>query len=299
MPSPTILVTGKSGQVGHALLPVLARLGTVFALGRAQCDLADPAAITRTVRDIRPDIIVNPAAYTAVDKAEGDRDRAFAINALAPAILAEAAKDVGAAMIHYSTDYVFDGRKTDPYLEDDETHPLSVYGTSKRDGERALRATLREHVILRTSWVFSPAGANFLKTMIRLAAEREELAVVVDQVGAPTSADLLAQVTGKIVQAILGKRQTAAYGTYHLAAAGQTSWHGYAVFAIEEARAAGLPVRVTKDAIRPIPASAFPTPAARPANSRLDTAKLRGIFGIDLPPWQDGVRLAVEALARS
>jgi len=296
MPSSTILVTGKSGQVGHALLPVLATLGTVVALGRTDCDLADQAAIARTVREIRPDIIINPAAYTAVDKAESDRDVAFAVNTLAPGIMAETAKELGAAMIHYSTDYVFDGRKTEPYLEDDETNPLSVYGLSKLDGERAVRANLREHFILRTSWVFSTAGANFLKTVIRLAGERENLAVVADQVGAPTSADLLARITGKIVRTILGNRE-APYGTYHLTAAGQTSWYGYAAFAIEEARRNSLPIRLEKDAIRAIPTSAFPTPAARPANSRLDTTKLRGMFGIDLPPWQDGVRLAVEALA--
>ena len=299
MPASIILVTGKSGQVGHALIPIMKTFGTVIALGREDYDLADPRAIARAVREFRPNILINPAAYTAVDKAESDRNGAYAVNTVAPEVMARIAKDIGAAMIHYSTDYVFDGRKKEPYVEDDETNPISVYGMSKRDGERAIRANLREHVILRTSWIFGLVGSNFLKTIIRLASERDELAVVADQVGAPTSATLLAEITGKIVRKILSNRDDVAYGTYHLAAGGQTNWHGYATFAIEEARRKGLPIRVATEAIRAIPTSAFPTPAARPANSCLNTAKLRGTFGIDLPPWQNGVRTAVEALARS
>jgi len=295
----TILVTGKNGQVGNALLPVMAVLGNVVAVDVEECNLADGAAIRRMVGTVRPDVIVNPAAYTAVDKAESDKALAFAINAAAPGILAEAAKESGAAMIHYSTDYIFDGRKATPYVEDDQTNPLSVYGASKRDGEAAIRSALTEHIILRTSWVFGAHGANFLKTMIRLACERDELSVVADQFGAPTSAALLAETAGLVAREILRERSAVPYGTYHLTPTGAVSWHGFAVYAIEYARRLGMPIRVAADAIKPIPTSAYPTAAARPANSRLDTAKIRASFGIELAPWQDGVRAVLETLARS
>jgi dTDP-4-dehydrorhamnose reductase len=295
----TILVTGKNGQVGNALLPLMAAQGNVVAVDLDECDLADAAAVTHLVRTVRPGIIVNPAAYTAVDKAESNKAAAFAVNAAAPGVLAEAAKEIGAALIHYSTDYVFDGRKSGPYVEDDATNPLSVYGASKRDGEVAVRSALHEHLILRTSWVFGAHGANFLKTMIRLAGERDELAVVADQFGAPTSAALLAQTTAQLVRAIRRDRQSVPFGTYHLTPSGRTSWHGFAAYAIEYARSLGMPIRIAAEAIRPIPATAYPAPAARPANSCLDTGKIRANFGIDLPPWQDGVRAVLEALARA
>ena len=297
--APVILVTGKDGQVGNALLAALRPHGTVVATSRVECDLADPESLANAVHTARPDIIVNAAAYTAVDRAESDRELAFAVNTAAPGILAELAERSGAVLIHYSTDYVFDGTKSWPYREDDATNPLSVYGASKRDGEAAVRAALPQHLILRTSWVFGAHGANFLKTMLRLAHERDTLTVVSDQFGAPTSADLIAQTTARLVGAIIQAKTTVPYGIYHLSAGGETSWHGFAADLIARARALGMPVRVGNDAVRAIPTSAYPTPAKRPANSRLDTAKLRANFGLDLPPWQDGVRTVLETLARS
>jgi dTDP-4-dehydrorhamnose reductase len=287
-----ILVTGKDGQVGHALVPVLAGLGDVVAIGRGECDLADPAAIERAVQSVRPEIIVNPAAYTAVDRAESEPDLAFTINADAPGVLARLAAERNIPLIHYSTDYVYDGRKPAPYVESDATDPLSVYGASKLAGENAIRAEWDRHVILRTSWVFSDHGTNFLKTMLRLGEAHKTLNVVADQLGAPTSADLIAQTTVRIVQSLA--RDGGGYGLYHLAAAGETSWHGYASFVFEKARAFGFPLAVKS--VDPIPATAYPTPAPRPANSRLDTSHLRQDFALDLPLWQDGVTRILERL---
>ena len=299
MPSePVILLTGKDGQVGTALLPVLHHLGRIVAVGRRECDLADATAIANIVRATRPNIIVNAAAYTAVDKAEGDMALAFAVNARAPGLLAQLASESGATLIHYSTDYVFDGNKTQPYREDDPTCPLSVYGQSKLAGEIAILAANPQCLVLRTSWVFSEHGTNFLKTMLKLACERDALAIVSDQFGAPTSANLIARVTERVVRSIAHDKDATPYGIYHLAAQGETSWHGFAVYLIERARALGLPVRVAVDAIKPIPTSAYPTAAARPLNSRLNTAKLRSNFDFDLPPWQDGVQSVLEALAQ-
>ncbi len=295
----TILLTGKNGQVGHALLPLLGALGTVVAVDVEECDLSDGTDVAHMVRRFRPDVIVNPAAFTAVDKAESEPSLAAAINVEAPRIMAAVAKELGAAMIHYSTDYVFDGLKTGRYVEDDPTNPQSVYGSTKRDGEIAVRSALREHVILRTSWVFGANANNFLKTMLKLGSSRDELTVVADQIGAPTPADLLAATTALVVDRMLRDRGSVPFGTYHLTPSGETSWHGFAAYAIEEARRLGMPIKVSKDAIRPIPTSAYPTPAKRPANSRLDTTRIRANFGIDLPPWQVGVRGVVEALARS
>jgi dTDP-4-dehydrorhamnose reductase len=287
-----ILITGKDGQVGHALIPALAALGEVIGVGRGECDLADPAAVERAVRAAKPDIIVNPAAYTAVDKAESERDQAFAVNARAPGILAALAAERDIPLIHYSTDYVYDGAKSAPYVESDATNPLSVYGASKLEGENAIRAILPRHVILRTSWVFGDHGGNFLKTMLRLGRERETLNVVADQFGAPTSTDLIAWVTARIASKLA--RGDGPHGIYHLAAAGETSWHGYASFLFEAARARGFPLAVR--AVNPIPATAYPTPAVRPANSRLDTARLKCDFALALSPWQDGVARTVEKL---
>lgn len=297
--APTILITGKDGQVGTALVPALRDLGRVVAMGRPDCDLANPASLRDAFRAVRPDIVINAAAYTAVDKAESERELAQTVNATAPGILAELSKETGAALIHYSTDYVFDGERVGFYREDDPTNPLSVYGASKRDGEIAIRDALVQHVILRTSWVFSAHGANFLKTMLRLARERDALRVVSDQIGAPTSAGTIASVTAELVRSIAADRVSSPYGTYHLAAQGETSWHGFAAFLISQARKTGFPIRVSDDAILPIATSEYPTPARRPRNSRLDTGKLRANFGIGLPPWQTGVRDVLEELART
>ena len=295
---PVIFLTGKDGQVGSALAPVLARLGTLVAVGRKECDLANPDAIARAMREARPAIIVNAAAYTAVDKAESDRNGAYALNARAPAILADLAKEQGATLLHYSTDYVFDGAKASPYVETDPTSPVSVYGASKREGESAIRTALERHLILRTSWVFSARGSNFLKTMLKLATERESLNVVADQVGAPTPAAWIAEATAQIVARVLADAATVPYGTYHMTAGGETSWHGYATCLIEEARRLGLPVKTVPGGIKPIPASAYPAPARRPANSRLDTAKLKAGFAITPPAWQDGVATTLRSLAQ-
>ncbi|SIR22170.1 dTDP-4-dehydrorhamnose reductase [Rhizobium sp. RU35A] len=284
-----ILLTGRNGQVGFELQRALAPLGEVLAFDRAGLDLADETAIRARLRDLRPDAIVNPAAYTAVDRAETDSETAEAINAVAPGVLGEEAERLGALVIHYSTDYVFDGQATGFQREADPTGPQGVYGRTKLAGEQALARTGARHLIFRTSWVFGAHGANFLKTMLRLAAEREALSVVADQIGAPTAASLIADVTAHALRQALREPASVPDGVYHLAAAGETSWHAYASHVIAGARAAGRPLRVAEDAIRPIPAADYPTPARRPANSRLDTEKLRNTFGLVLPHWRDGV----------
>lgn len=283
-----ILLTGKNGQVGFELRRSLALLGEIVAVDAAECDLADAAAIRRLVHDVQPSVIVNPAAYTAVDKAEGDAGTAHAVNTGAPGVLAEEASRLGALLVHYSTDYVFDGSKAGEYLEDDAPNPQSVYGASKLAGEQAVREACQRHVILRTSWVVGAHGGNFAKTMIRLASEREALNVVADQFGAPTSAALLADLTAHLVrQATQG--DAFPYGTYHAVAGGVTNWHEYACYVIDRARAAGLPIKVAADAIRPIATSDYPTPAKRPANSRLSTRKLQETFNLRLPEWREGL----------
>lgn len=283
-----ILLTGKNGQVGFELRRSLAVLGEIVAVDAAECDLADAAAIRRLVHELQPSVIVNPAAYTAVDKAEGDAGTAHAVNTGAPGVLAEEASRLGALLVHYSTDYVFDGSKAGEYLEDDAPNPQSVYGASKLAGEQAVRQACQRHVILRTSWVVGAHGGNFAKTMIRLASEREALNVVADQFGAPTSAALLADLTAHLVrQATLGNAFP--YGTYHAVAGGVTNWHEYACHVIDRARAAGLPIKVAADAIRPIGTSDYPTPARRPANSRLSTRKLQETFNLRLPEWREGL----------
>jgi dTDP-4-dehydrorhamnose reductase len=287
-----ILLFGRNGQVGWELQRSLAPLGDLVSLDRAGdqglCgDLADAEGVARTVRSVRPDVIVNAAAYTAVDKAESDADAARAVNALAPAALAKAAREVDALLVHYSTDYVFDGSGTRPWTEADPTGPLGVYGRTKLEGEQAIAAVLPRHLVLRTSWVYGARGGNFAKTMLRLARERDELKVVADQVGAPTGADLLADVTAHAVRA-LGSGQGAP-GIYHVAAAGETSWHGYARFVVTHAQRAGQQLKAGPDRVLPIPSSAFPTPAQRPHNSRLDTNRFRSTFGLALPSWEQGV----------
>lgn len=284
-----ILLTGSQGQVGFELQRALMPLGDVVAVDHADCNLAEGEAIRHLVRRVSPDVIVNPAAYTAVDRAENDHAVAFSVNAIAPAILAEEAARIGAFFVHYSTDYVFDGAKNGAYLEDDVTSPQSVYGESKRDGELALRAVNHRHLILRTSWVVGAHGGNFAKTMLRLVAERHSLAVVADQWGAPTSAALLADVTAHLIRRQQGSPALFPYGTYHCSAGGETNWYEYARYVVAAALSARRALQATPETIHPITSADYPTPAKRPSNSRLDTTKLRRIFGLELPHWQQGL----------
>lgn len=288
-----ILLFGKNGQVGWELQRSLAPLGELTALDRHSTDLCgdltDLAGIATTVRSVRPDVIVNAAAYTAVDKAESDAATAHVVNAEAPGVLAEAASAVGAWLVHYSTDYVFDGRGSEPWQESDSTGPLGIYGQTKLEGEQRIAALCAKHLILRTSWVYGARGGNFAKTMLRLARERDRLTVIHDQFGAPTGADLLADVATHMVRDVWSGPSDRLAGIYHVAAAGETSWHGYARFVIGWASTAGLALKTSPDEVDPVPTTAFPTPAVRPHNSRLNTAKLQDSFGLHLPAWQQGV----------
>jgi dTDP-4-dehydrorhamnose reductase len=294
-----ILLTGKDGQVGFELVRALAPLGEVVAVGRADCDLGEAGALRALVRHVAPDLIVNSAAYTAVDKAESERDLVFAVNALAPSILGEEAQRLGAPVVHYSTDYVFDGAGQAPWTEADTPAPQSVYGTSKLAGERALADACPRHLILRTSWVLGVHGGNFAKTMLRLAAERDQLTVVVDQFGAPTAASLLADLTAHLVRQYAREGANAfPYGTYHVAAAGETSWYDYARFVLAAAQRAGMLLQAGPADVLPVHTAAYPTAARRPANSRLDTSLFRHTFGLRLPPWQDGVHEVLRHLLR-
>ncbi|WP_295849949.1 dTDP-4-dehydrorhamnose reductase [uncultured Xylophilus sp.] len=284
-----VLLFGKNGQVGWELQRSLAVLGELVALDMDSTDLhADfsrPEGLRATVEAIRPDVIVNAAAHTAVDKAESEPDLARRINAEAPGVLARAAADSGALLVHYSTDYVFDGEGRAYRSEDAVAGPLNVYGQTKLAGEDAIRETCPHHLIFRTSWVYGARGGNFAKTMLRLAGERDRLTVIDDQIGAPTGADLLADITAHAVCTTL--QQPGKAGLYHAVAAGETSWHGYASFVIEHARRAGMVLKATQ--VDPVPTTAFPTQARRPHNSRLSTAKLQNAFGLTLPSWQSGV----------
>jgi dTDP-4-dehydrorhamnose reductase len=297
---PLILVLGKNGQVGWELQRSLASLGTVVALDRNSVDhcgdLSDLEGLAATVRALRPQVIVNAAAHTAVDKAESEPELAHLLNAQAPQVLAMAAQAAGAWLVHYSTDYVFDGSGTRPWREDDATGPLNTYGRSKLAGEQAIRLACERHLILRTSWVYAARGGNFAKTMLRLAKERERLTVIDDQFGAPTGAELIADVSAHAIHRLLQTGQ--GQGTYHLAAAGRTSWHGYARHVIDTARRLQPDALMQVKTIDPVPTSAFPTPAQRPHNSCLDTSRLEARFGLTLPPWQQGVeRMLAEILA--
>ena len=290
-----ILLFGKNGQVGWELQRALAPLGELHALGREAADFAAPESLAETVRALRPDVVVSAAAHTAVDRAEAEPALARRINAEAPAVLAREAAACDALLVHYSTDYVFDGSGALPRGEDAPTGPLNVYGQTKLEAEQAIRASGVRHLVLRTSWVYGTRGGNFARTMLRLAQERDRLAVIDDQVGAPTGAELIADVSAHAIRAVVAG--SAPGGTYHLAAAGETSWHGYACRVVEAARAAGVPVKVAREAIAAVPSSEFATAAERPKNSRLDTDKLRKAFGLVLPPWQAGVdRLLAEIL---
>jgi len=287
----TILLTGVNGQVGFELARTLQGLGKVVALDRSGLDLADLDQVRRVVREIRPGLIVNPAAHTAVDKAETDVEAAMRLNAEAPGVLAEEARKIGAALVHYSTDYVFDGTKTGLYAEDDPVNPQNVYGKSKLAGEQAIANSGCSHLIFRTSWVYGTRGKNFLLTMLRLGAERSELSVVADQFGAPTWANTIAALSANVLAQAVAPNQSDWWekhsGIYHLTASGATSWHGFA-----EAIFEFLDLE-KKPTVKPIPAAAYPTPATRPSNSRMSNEKLAATFGVRAPDWREALRLCL------
>ena len=294
-----ILLFGKGGQVGWELQRSLAVLGNVTALDHDSTDhcgdFANPEGIAATVRALKPDVIVNAAAHTAVDKAESEPELARLLNATTPGVLAREAGALGAWLVHYSTDYVFDGSGTRPWVETDTPAPLSVYGRTKLEGEQLIQQSGAKHLILRTSWVYAARGGNFAKTMLRLAQERERLTVIDDQWGAPTGAELLADVTAHAIRHLQQRPQDA--GLYHLVAGGEVTWNGYAKFVIEHASKAQSAIKIVAKEVAPVPTSAFPTPAVRPHNSRLNTSKLQTTFGLTLPHWQTGVeRMLTEIL---
>lgn len=297
---PTILLTGATGQIGFELRRSLQGLGRIIAPDRHALNLLDLGQIQRYVRDIKPNLIVNPAAYTAVDNAETDQEAAMTINASAAGVLADEACRLGAPLIHYSTDYVFDGRKDGPYTENDPTGPLNMYGSSKLAGESAVRQRGGKHLILRTSWVYGARGRNFLRTMLRLAAERPELRVVADQTGAPTWSGTIAAMTAQIVvQGLIGHRDDSAWwaersGVYHLTASGSTSWAGFAEAIFEHASAHKLLSKTP--VVTSISSSEYLAPAQRPQNSRLSNAKLANVFGLNPPHWRDALALCLDNL---
>lgn len=299
-----ILLLGKNGQVGWELQRSLAALGEVVALDRPGTaelcgDLEDLAGIANTIRQLQPAVIVNAAAYTLVDKAETEPELAQRINADAPALLAQEAAEIGAWLVHYSTDYVFDGSGDKPWQEEDPTGPLSVYGATKRAGEQAILASGAKALIFRTSWVYAARGHNFVKTMLRLAQEREALSVVADQIGAPTSADLIADVTALALSRVLNDPGSAKLsGLYHLVAAGEDSWCGFARYALAEAERAGVALKVGSDQVGAISTADYPTAAPRPLNSRLCTQKLEHTFRLKMPPWQAGVARMLQELLK-
>ena len=314
-PAPLRMVLlGAQGQLGHALAQTLSVWGEVLAFGRQQADLAQTDALRALLDQRQPQLIVNAAAYTAVDKAEQEPDLAHAINAQAPGVLAQWAAAHGAVLVHYSTDYVFDGRSAQPHTETDVPAPLSVYGHSKWAGERAVQAAGGRHLIFRTSWVVGAHGGNFLKTMLRLGAERDSLRVVADQHGAPTSTDLIAHTTLEVLKQMRAHpggpghvphstdegawapANDTRWGLYHLAAAGETTWHAYACHAIESAAARGWPMRASAPNIEAIATHQYPLPAPRPANSRLNTQRLQSRFGVELPDWRVGVDAVLDSL---
>jgi dTDP-4-dehydrorhamnose reductase len=301
-----ILLLGMNGQVGWELQRSLSPLGELIALDHdgnpahpgLVGSFTDLDGLARTVQTLRPDVIVNAAAHTAVDKAESEPALCRTLNAEAPAVLARCAVASGALLVHYSTDYVFDGLGDHARRETDPTGPLNVYGQTKLEGERAIIASGSRHLVFRTSWVFGARGGNFAKTMLRLAQERDRLTVIDDQIGAPTGADLLADVTAHAIRA--ARTQPALEGLYHLVAGGETSWHGYARFVLQQAQALGVALKASPDDVAAVPTSAFPTPAQRPLNSRLDTTQIQAALGLQLPHWQSGVaRMLSEHLQRN
>jgi len=287
-----ILLLGKNGQVGWELQRSLAPLGEVIAVdhdSQELCgDFTNMQGLIQTVRAVAPDIIVNAAAHTAVDKAESEPEIVRTINSLAPTMLAQEAKRSGAWLIHFSTDYVFDGSGEKPWVETDDTGPLNVYGETKLEGEQFIRQSGCKHLIFRTSWVYAARGGNFAKTMLRLAKERDSLSVINDQIGTPTGAELLADITAHAIRTVQQKPELS--GLYHLVAGGETSWHGYASFVIDMAQKAGESMWITPEDVLPVLTSAYNTPAKRPLNSRLDTSKFQAAFGLTLPHWQLGVQ---------
>lgn len=297
-----ILITGSTGQVGYELQRQLADRGVVTALDRQQCNLADLDSIRACVERVQPDWIINAGAWTAVDKAETERDAAFAVNAEAPRLLAELAAARGSRLVHYSTDYVFSGDKPGHYREEDAVQPLNAYGASKLAGEQAIAAVIATSDLqawtFRTTWVFGVHGNNFLKTMLKLAQTRDSLSVVNDQFGAPTSAGLIAEVTAQLIRQVEAGKSVVP-GLYHLAAAGETHWQAYAQRVIARARALGLPTRIVPEHVQGIPAAHYPTPAARPVNSRLDCQRLESALSIKLPYWTIGVDAVVAELVRT
>jgi dTDP-4-dehydrorhamnose reductase len=294
-----ILLFGKGGQIGWELQRSLAPLGELIALdynSQELCgDFTNLDGLAQTIRSVAPDVIVNAAAYTAVDKAESEPELARTINALAPGVLAQEAKRGNAHLIHYSTDYVFNGSGDTPWCENDNTAPLNVYGTTKLEGELRIQQSGCRHLIFRTSWVYGTRGGNFAKTMLKLAQERDRLKVIDDQIGAPTGADLLADITSHAIEKMRGNPEVS--GLHNLVTAGETSWYGYACFVLEFAQRAGVVLNVVPGAIESVPTSEFPTPAKRPHNSRMNTKKLQSVFGLTLPYWEKGVeRMLTEIL---
>jgi dTDP-4-dehydrorhamnose reductase len=280
-----ILLFGCNGQVGWELQRSLAPLGVLTALERSEANLAEPESLRAVIRNIRPQVIVNAAAYTAVDKAESESELARRINCTAPAVMAEEAASMGAWFVHYSTDYVFDGRKKDGgYTEADVTNPLNVYGQTKLEGESAIQAACGNTLIFRTSWIYAARGNNFAKTMLRLAKERDQLTVVADQWGAPTSAELIADVTAHTLRQVIAK--PALKGLYHLTAGGEVSWHGYACYVLKQAMKLGQQLKIKPSGVAACATADYPLPAPRPANSRLDTTQLQTAFGFYLPDWK-------------
>lgn len=294
-----ILITGINGQLGFELRRALAMLGECICLDRQQLDLSRPDEIAAVLDQYQPDIIVNPAAYTAVDKAESEAQLAHAVNAAAPAAMASWAAAKNALLLHYSTDYVFDGDKTTPYAEEDASNPQSVYGQSKWQGEQAIRASGANHLILRTSWVVGAHGGNFLKTIMRLARERDSLNVVADQIGAPTPAALIADVTAHIIKQWQTEPDKTLLGTYHLTSSGSTSWHGYTQYLLALAERYGVALQLQPEHLHAIPSSAYPTPAKRPGNSRLNCSKIEHNFGLTMPAWQNGVEQVFQQIFNS
>lgn len=291
-----ILILGKQGQVAWELQRTLASLGEVIVFGSEQIDLANLNQIRERVRSIQPDIIVNGAAYTAVDKAESESDLCMSINGIAPGILAELARESQALLVHYSTDYVFDGTKTSPYLETDPTSPLSVYGKSKLAGEQAIIQVDCSHLIFRTTWVYGNRGKNFLLTILRLAAERKELKIVADQIGSPTWSRSISEATAQIIAQCRDDRSSVR-GLYNLSAAGKTSWHGFANQIVDRSRSIDPELDLAIEQILPIPATDYPTPAQRPANSVLDNSKILADFGVQLPDWKLSLEQCLEQLS--
>jgi dTDP-4-dehydrorhamnose reductase len=289
------LLTGSNGQVGFELQKKLNALGEVIATDREELDLTNPDAIGQFINQTKPDIIINPAAYTAVDKAESEPELAYQINTLAPEVLADKARELDIPLVHFSTDYVFDGLKKEAYVESDETNPQSVYGKTKCEGEEKVRKH-EKHIILRTSWVFGVHGNNFLKTMLRLIQEKESLNIVGDQRGSPASASMLSDVTFKIVDTIIKNKNFNDYGTYHVTSDGETNWHAFASLIATELIKLNVNIKCGPNQIRPILTSEYPTAAKRPLNSRLNTDKIKKTFMLELPHWQDEVKKVLREL---